>query len=142
MLFVLLFQSCQFPLHRPNKGMHQKNVLHAWNKIALRVGTLLVVIIFKTCMSVDHFLQCCSSLEHSLFQVLPSFLVCNSISCCHFKFLKYDMNWQPQAQHLDDNLWFHFDLFYDCEHICGLIVVLCLSSGLPSVSVPQGCSPL
>ena len=38
-------QTCQLPFHYPNKGMHQKNVLHVWNKIAHRAGTLLVIII-------------------------------------------------------------------------------------------------
>ena len=31
------------PIHCPNKGLCQKNVLHAWNNITWRVGTLLVV---------------------------------------------------------------------------------------------------
>ena len=33
--------NCQLPIHRPNKGMRQKNALHAWNKIACGAGTLL-----------------------------------------------------------------------------------------------------
>ena len=31
-----------FPIHHQNKGLCQNNVLHAWNKIAHRVGTLVV----------------------------------------------------------------------------------------------------
>ena len=42
-IYFLHIQSCHLPIHRPNKGMHQKkNVLHAWNKIARNAGTLLV----------------------------------------------------------------------------------------------------
>ena len=41
-LIFLLAQSCQLPIHRPNKGMRQKNVLHAWNKITHRAGILLL----------------------------------------------------------------------------------------------------
>jgi len=37
-LFIFPKQSCQLPIHRPNKGMRQKNVLHAWNKITSRAG--------------------------------------------------------------------------------------------------------
>ena len=38
---ILLMQSCQFPIHCPNIGMREKNVLHAWNSIAHRADTLL-----------------------------------------------------------------------------------------------------
>ena len=46
---VFIFGSDQgsglLPIHRANKGICQTNVLHAWNKIAHKVGTLLVRII-------------------------------------------------------------------------------------------------
>ena len=45
-LGVFLFlhiQSCQLPIHCPNEGVHQKNVLHAWNKITRRAGTVIVM---------------------------------------------------------------------------------------------------
>ena len=40
--FFLHIQSCRLPIHRPNKGMRQNNMLYAWNTIVCRVGTLLV----------------------------------------------------------------------------------------------------
>ena len=46
---IFVFRSDQgsdlLPIHCTNKGMRQKNKLHTWNKIACRVGSLLVVII-------------------------------------------------------------------------------------------------
>ena len=37
-MFFLSMNRCELPIHRPNKGMRQKNVLHVGNKIAGWVG--------------------------------------------------------------------------------------------------------